>query len=142
MYPPLMYGTLKPYCADGKLRANADSTTRACVEGHYAWPQATKVLFSRRHRTSSERCAALVAPATYVSRPTRATFGTLHRCGWRRLLECGFHYKENIEFTSSFARCVMHDCPRGYTLYHMYCTSTSYECSVELKSPYPLATYH
>ncbi len=27
-------------------------------------------------------------------------------------------------------------CPRGYTLYHMYCTSTSYECSVELKSPY------
>ncbi len=31
--------------------------------------------------------------------------------------------------------------PREYTLYHMYCTSTSYECSVELKSPYPLSSH-
>lgn len=40
-----------------------------------------------------------------------------------------------------FCSMLTHDCPRGYTLYHMYCTSTSYECSVELKSPYPFSSH-
>ena len=40
-----------------------------------------------------------------------------------------------------FRSMLTHDCPRGYTLYHMYCTSTSYECSVELKSPYPFSSH-